>query len=91
MNFKYIDRHGGSYQYRGLTPMGFFECLNSPSCPSGQFLSAYHAASGKTKEFCVDRITEVVESMNIIEAMVDPSKGSDFWNGSFTLSEKTPL
>lgn len=91
MIFKYTNRFGNSYQYRGITPEGFFSCYGSPSCASAQFLSAVH--EGKVKEFCVDRITDAVDAVDVVQALLDPSglAGPHFWNGDFTSTARTPL
>lgn len=91
MIFKYKDRTGTSYKYYGIIPTGFFECPTSPSCPSGQFMSAWDMGSGKYKEFCVDTITDVLGDISLVDALLDPSGGYYFWNGDFSRTGKTPL
>ena len=78
-------------QYRGLTPTGFFECLGSPSCPSAHFLSCFHAESGITKEFCIDRICDVYGDIDLLEALMGDLGYDQFWLGNFSSTETTEL
>ncbi len=91
MIFKYKDRTGREYKYYGIIPTDFFECPGSPSCASGQFMSAYDMASGKYKEFCVDTISDVLGDVSLTDALLDPSNSGHFWNGDLSRTGKTPL
>ncbi len=91
MIFEYKDRTGSKYKYYGIIPTGFFECPGSPSCASGQFMSAWDPASGKYKEFCVDAVSDVLGDLSLIDALLDPSGGYYFWNGDLSRTGKIPL
>ncbi len=91
MIFNYKDRTGTSYKYHGIIPTGFFECSPSPSCASGQFMSAYDSGAGKYKEFCIDNISVVLGEISLLDSLLDPSSGSHFWNGDLSRTGKTPL
>ena len=91
MIFNYINRTGVSSKYFGIIPTGFFECPGSPSCRSGLFMSAYDIGNKKYKEFCVEKITNVLPDINVLDALLDISNSDYFWNGDLGRTGKNIL